>query len=62
MNAALVIQNSGSATDRNCIPEVRALQAGNLLNRDGLNLAKGFLQNMNQPMPNRFAIRTLSAI
>jgi hypothetical protein len=47
MNAAQVIQNSGSATDRNSSPEVRALQAGNLLNRDGLNSGEGFPKSKN---------------
>src|SRR6516225_11062614 len=41
-NAAQVIQNSGSAPDRNCSPEVRALQAGNLLKRDGLDSWRRF--------------------
>jgi hypothetical protein len=40
-----VIQNSGSATDRNCIPEARALQARNSLNRDGLNLTRAAYQD-----------------
>jgi hypothetical protein len=45
MNAAQVIQNSGSATDRNCSPEARALQARNSLNRDGLNLTRAAYQD-----------------
>src|SRR6201984_3327576 len=50
MNAAQVIQNSGSAADRNSIPEMCAMQDRNSLNRDGLNLAPSFAQNKNRLM------------